>query len=103
MTLGVEDSGGEDQGYIELDGTNETVDVLQPMTVSDVTVDVLTITGANANPSAAGDIVYDNDISTLTGGALMWQDDDATDRIIVDLDTAPALDEYVSCLFASRR
>jgi len=34
MTLGVEDSGGENQGYIELDGVNETFDILQNATMS---------------------------------------------------------------------
>jgi hypothetical protein len=32
MTLGVEDSGGESQGYMELDGVNEQVDMLKKMT-----------------------------------------------------------------------
>jgi hypothetical protein len=35
MTLGVEDSGGEDQGYIECDGVAERVDILQATTIGD--------------------------------------------------------------------
>jgi hypothetical protein len=42
MTLGVEDSGGEGQGYIELDGVNETVDILKPCTMAGT----LNVTGA---------------------------------------------------------
>jgi hypothetical protein len=41
-TFGVEDSGGENQGYIELDGVNETVDILKPCTMAGT----LNVTGA---------------------------------------------------------
>lgn len=50
MTLAVDDSGGDDQGYIELDGVNETVDVLQNATFAG-TVEItgtLTVNGASA-------------------------------------------------------
>jgi len=37
MTMGVDDSGGDDQEYIELDGVAETVDILQAFTVAGTT------------------------------------------------------------------
>ena len=54
----------------------------------------ITITGADADPTAAGDIVYDSTIAGLSGGGLRWFDDDSA-RLIVDLEADPSTDEYV--------
>ena len=54
----------------------------------------ITITGADADPTAAGDIVYDSAITGLSGGGLRWFDDDSI-RVLVDLETDPADDEYI--------
>ena len=54
----------------------------------------ITITGADADPTAAGDIVYDSTITGLSGGGLRWFDDDSI-RVLVDLETDPADDEYI--------
>jgi len=54
----------------------------------------ITITGADADPTAAGDIVYDSTITGLSGGGLRWFDDDSA-RLIVDLESDPATDDYV--------
>ncbi len=54
----------------------------------------LTISGANANPTGAGMIVYDSTITGLSGGGLRWYDDDSI-RVIVDLETDPSDDDYV--------
>ena len=51
MTLGVEDSGGESQGYIELDGVTETIDLLKPITVSQTGVK---LTGSNGSLTILG-------------------------------------------------
>lgn len=52
------------------------------------------ITGADANPGAAGVIVYDSTVSGMSGGALRWYDDDSV-RLIVDLETDATDDDYV--------
>jgi len=57
------------------------------------TTDII-ITGADANPTAAGMIVYDSTISGLSGGGLRWYDDDSI-RVLVDLETDPTDDDYV--------
>ncbi|KKN74434.1 hypothetical protein LCGC14_0390540 [marine sediment metagenome] len=54
------------------------------------------ITGANADPSLTGQIVYDNTIAgIMDGGALRWFDDDDSVRLLVDLETDPSNDDYV--------
>ena len=53
------------------------------------------LTGADANPSSAGMIVYDNTITgIMSGGGLRWFDDDSI-RLLVDLETDPSNDDYV--------
>ena len=53
------------------------------------------ITGADADPTAAGDIVYDSTITDImSGGGLRWFDNDSV-RLIVDLEADPADDDYV--------
>ena len=55
----------------------------------------ITITGADANPAAAGEIRYDNTITgIMSGGGLRWFDDDSV-RLLVDLETDPSNDDYV--------
>ena len=55
----------------------------------------ITITGADANPAAAGEIRYDNTITgIMSGGGLRWYDDDSV-RLLVDLETDPTDDDYV--------
>ncbi len=46
----------------------------------------ITITGANHNPAAAGEIRYDTTIAELSGGVLRWYDDNSI-RMLVDLET----------------
>ena len=54
----------------------------------------LTITGADADPTAAGMIRYDSTVAGMSGGALRWYDDDSV-RILVDLETDATDDDYV--------
>ena len=55
----------------------------------------ITITGADHNPAAAGEIRYDNTITgIMSGGGLRWYDDDSV-RLLVDLETDPSNDDYV--------
>ena len=55
----------------------------------------ITITGADASPSAAGQIRYDNSVAGVDGGALVWYDDDEV-KHLMDYVTAPtdAEDDY---------
>ena len=53
----------------------------------------ITITGANADPDAAGNIRYDTTVTGLADGALAWYDQDEI-RYIVDLDTLPVTNGY---------
>ena len=54
----------------------------------------ITITGADANPTAAGMIVYDSTVTGMSGGGLRWYDDNSI-RILVDLETDATDDDYV--------
>ena len=54
----------------------------------------ITITGADADPDAAGNLRYDSTITGLSGGGLRWFDDDSV-RLIVDLESDPSTDDYV--------
>jgi hypothetical protein len=58
MTLGVEDSSGENTDYIEVDGVSETVDMLKPL-VADQGVEITN--AANPTVDAAGEIALDTD------------------------------------------
>ena len=55
----------------------------------------LFITGSDADPSAAGQFRYDSTITGLSGGGLRWYESTLGVRLIVDLDTDPADDDYV--------
>ena len=46
----------------------------------------ITITGADHNPAAAGEIRYDTTIAEMSGGVLRWFDDNSV-RMLVDLET----------------
>lgn len=59
-----------------------------------ITASSVTITGADADPSSAGQVVYDNSVSGMSGGALRWYDNDSV-RLMVDLETDPSDDDYV--------
>jgi hypothetical protein len=54
----------------------------------------ITVTGADADPAAAGEIRYDSTVAGMSGGALRWYDDDSV-RILVDLETDATDDDYV--------
>jgi hypothetical protein len=49
---------------------------------------------ADGTPSAVGELQYDNTVTGLLDGAMVWYDDDAA-RYLVDLDTLPSDDDYV--------
>jgi len=52
------------------------------------------LTGANADPAGAGTIVYDNDVTGMSGGGLRWYDNNSV-RILVDLETDATDDDHV--------
>jgi len=54
----------------------------------------ITITGADATPGAAGEILYDTTVTGLADGALVWYDQDEA-RYIVDLAVLPSVDDYI--------
>lgn len=82
---------GTDDTYDLGDATHEFTDGFFDGTLH---ADVLQLDGADANPSAAGEVVYDNTVTGLSGGALRWYDNDSV-RVIVDLETDPSDDDYV--------
>lgn len=64
-------------------------------TTGSATAASMILTGADANPDAAGEIQYDSAIAgIMAGGGLRWFDDDSV-RLIVDLETDPSDDDYV--------
>ena len=90
LTLGVDDSGGDDQPYIELDGENERIEMKEDV-VFEVTT---TLLSSNADPTAAGMIQHDSTVAGLATGALVWYDGDEI-RYLVDVETLPSDDDYV--------
>lgn len=48
----------------------------------------------NVVPDEVGELLYDNTVAGMSGGALRWYDDNSV-RMIVDLETDPSNDDYI--------
>lgn len=87
----------------EMDASSELLAIIDDETGTGVLVfgtaptftTSITITGADANPVAAGEIRYDDTIAgIMSGGGIRWYDDNSV-RLFVDLETDPSNDDYV--------
>lgn len=73
LQLKVDDSAGEDTIYLELDGTNETIDLLKTLTL---------YSAAAPTTDAAGEIAFDNNAWAASHGAIAIYNGTATTWLI---------------------
>ena len=78
MVLAVDDSGGDDQEYIQLDGVNETIDLSQPLTGTDATFTGTTTVSTLTQAATASPTWTASDSSTSADGTFDIKVDAAT-------------------------
>lgn len=75
-------------------GTGYVTFNTSPVFTTDIETPQVTFSDQNATPITVGELLYDNVVTGLGNGALVWHDGGAA-RYLVDLGSLPVADDYV--------
>jgi hypothetical protein len=90
-TVGFDVVGAADMDYGSADVTDHTFIADGGTVVIDGSI---LFPDTDTSPATAGALLYDNTVTGITDGLMVWYDDDAV-RYLIDLDALPSDDDYV--------